>query len=60
MKLLLLLLIIFLESCAVGPDWSPDVTAHAASYSTQPVYSPQGVMLSRGSVQQGRKTMLHD
>ncbi len=37
--LLLSSLIIVLSSCTIGPDWSPDVTSHAASFGG-PIMTP--------------------
>lgn len=59
---LLCILVALLSSCATGPDYTPDVTAHAASWGTAPVFDNQGKMLATGNngVRQGRSTMFHD
>lgn len=57
---LFILMLLFMSNCTLGPDWSPDVTAHAASWSATPTYSPSGVMLAPGNrSSQTRSTMLH-
>lgn len=42
---LVILILIWMPSCAMGPDYSPDVTAHAASYGgLAPTFTPDGRM----------------
>ena len=61
MKTILLLSILTLTGCTLGPDWSPDVTAHAASWGSGPVYAPSGALLAPGNHSpQNRRTMLHE
>jgi len=58
--LLLIGLAFGLASCAMGPDWSPEVQSAAASYGG-PVYAPNGTLLSTGTGGSGgRTTMFHD
>ena len=63
MKTLLLALTLALASCAVGPDWSPEVAAASNYYGSTPVYDTRGRLMGvqgggAGSVKQHRSTML--
>ena len=49
----------WLTSCAIGPDYTPDVQAHAASWGA-PTFNGNGAMLAPHSVPATRKTLLHD
>ena len=55
MKPLLLALALSLASCSLGPDWSPEVVSHAASWSAGPVYAPNGAMLAPGNREANKK-----
>lgn len=63
MKALLLAILLaacaWLSSCATGPDYTPDVQAHAASWGA-PTFSARGAMLAPASTPTTRHTMLHD
>ena len=62
---LFVLLCWLLASCAAGPDYSPDVVTHAASYGggSTPTFDATGRvtgMRATGADRVSRKTMLHD
>jgi hypothetical protein len=61
MKAFLAILALALSSCALGPDWSPDVAGAANYNGSTPVFDTNGRMMgmSAGSPRaQHRSTML--
>ena len=60
--LLLILAASALPSCTLGPDYTPDVAAHAASFSgAVPIFDANGRMagMQATGVSQSRPTMFH-